>query len=106
MLFHQGGEGLILVILTLWLQSVGIGALVRWARHAAQGDLHALTVFRSAGLVVRVVPIQLTRDNHVPQLSRQIASGHELHDTLGETLVQASTVSAIPTAGIGVSFVR
>jgi voltage-gated potassium channel len=54
MLFHQVGEGLLLVILTLWLQSVGMGALVKWTRHAAQRDLHALTVFRSAGLVVQL----------------------------------------------------
>ena len=54
MLFRQVDEGLLLVILTLWLQSVGIAALVRWARHAVQGDLDGLTLFRSAGLVVRL----------------------------------------------------
>lgn len=54
MLFHPVGDGLLLVIVTLWLQSVGIGALVRWARHAAQDNLHALSVFRSAGLVVEL----------------------------------------------------
>jgi voltage-gated potassium channel len=60
MLIQQVSEALLLVILTLWLQSVGIGALVRWARHAAQGNLHALTIFRSAGLVVRLTTAVIT----------------------------------------------
>jgi uncharacterized membrane protein len=51
---HQAGAALLLVILTLWVQSAGVAALIGWLRHAATGDIHRLGPFRSAGLVVQL----------------------------------------------------
>jgi hypothetical protein len=44
----------LLVALTLWLQSVGIAALVAWTRSVAASDIHNLGPFRSAVLIVRL----------------------------------------------------
>jgi hypothetical protein len=43
-----------MAIVTLWLQSVGLAALILWIRRAVAGDLHRLRPFRSAVLVVRL----------------------------------------------------
>jgi voltage-gated potassium channel len=43
-----------MVMVTLWLQSVGLAALILWIRCAVAGDLHRLGPFRSAVLVVRL----------------------------------------------------
>jgi voltage-gated potassium channel len=43
-----------MVIVTLWLQSAGLAALILWIRRAVAGDLHRLGAFRSAILVVRL----------------------------------------------------
>ena len=65
MFVHQAGAALLLIILTLWVQSAGVAALVAWLRlrHAATGNLHQHGVFRAAGLVVRlaiaVIALQL-----------------------------------------------
>ena len=34
---HQAGAGLLLVILTLSVQSAGVATLIGWLRHAASG---------------------------------------------------------------------
>ncbi len=63
MFVHQAGAALLLIILTLWVQSAGVAALVAWLRHAATGNLHQHGAFRAAGLVVRltiaVIALQL-----------------------------------------------
>ena len=51
---HQGGAALLLVILTLWVQSAGVAALIAWLRHAVTGDIHRHGPFPAAGLVVRL----------------------------------------------------
>ena len=43
-----------MVIVTLWLQSAGLAALIHWVRHALASDAHGLGPFRSAVLVVRL----------------------------------------------------
>src|SRR6202011_1900190 len=43
-----------IVIITLWLQSAGLAALIHWVRHALASDAHRLGPFRSATLVVRL----------------------------------------------------
>ena len=43
-----------IVIVTLWLQSVGLAALILWIRRAVASDLHRLGPLRSAVLVVRL----------------------------------------------------
>ena len=53
-LFHEVGTALLLVILTLWLQSAGLAALILWVRHALARDLHRLGPFRSTALVVQL----------------------------------------------------
>ena len=52
-LLHQLSAALLLVTLTLWIESLGIARLVTWARRAVAGDIHKLGPFRSAALVVR-----------------------------------------------------
>jgi voltage-gated potassium channel len=42
------------VIVTLWLQSAGLAALILWIRRALASDLRRLGPFRSAVLVVRL----------------------------------------------------
>jgi voltage-gated potassium channel len=53
-IFREIGTMVLLVILTLWLQSAGLAALIIWVRRAVAGDLHRLGPFRSTALVVRL----------------------------------------------------
>jgi voltage-gated potassium channel len=53
-LFREVGTAVLLVILTLWLQSAGLAALILWVRLALAADLHRLGPFRSTGLVVQL----------------------------------------------------
>ena len=53
-LFREIGIALRMVIITLWLQSVGLALLILWIRRAVAADLHRLGPFRSAALVVRL----------------------------------------------------
>jgi voltage-gated potassium channel len=53
-LFREIGIAVRMVIVTLWLQSVGLAVLILWIRRAVAGDLHRLGPFRSAALVVRL----------------------------------------------------
>ena len=53
-LVREIGIALGMVMVTLWLQSVGLAALILWIRRAVAGDLHRLGPFRSAVLVVRL----------------------------------------------------
>ena len=48
------GVAACMVMVTLWLQSVGLAALILWIRRALASDLHRLGPFRSAVLVVRL----------------------------------------------------
>src|SRR6266481_9726423 len=53
-LFREIGTTVLLVILTLWLQTDGLAALIFWVRRAVAGDLHRLGQFRSNALVVQL----------------------------------------------------
>jgi hypothetical protein len=53
-LFHEIGTAVLLIILTLWLQSAGLAALIFWVRRAVAGDLRRLGPFRSTALVVQL----------------------------------------------------
>jgi hypothetical protein len=53
-LFREIGTTVLLVILTLWLQSAGLAALIFWVRRALAGDPHRLRPFRSTALVVQL----------------------------------------------------
>jgi hypothetical protein len=53
-LIREIGIAVGIVIITLWLQSVGLAALIHWVRHALASDAHRLGPFRSAALVVRL----------------------------------------------------
>jgi voltage-gated potassium channel len=53
-LFREIGMAVQMVIVTLWLQSVGLAVLILWIRRAVAGDLHRFGPFRSAALVVRL----------------------------------------------------
>lgn len=53
-LIREIGIAVCIVIITLWLQSAGLAALVHWVRHALASDAHRLGPFRSAVLVVRL----------------------------------------------------
>src|ERR1700726_816756 len=53
-LIREIGIALLIVIITLWLQSAGIAALIHWVRRAFASDAHRLGPFRSAVLVVRL----------------------------------------------------
>jgi voltage-gated potassium channel len=53
-LFREIGTPVLLVILTLWLQSAGLAALIFWVRRAVAGDLDRLGPFRSTALVVQL----------------------------------------------------
>ena len=50
---HQACAGFVLVTLTLWLQSAGMGMLIAWIRQAAEGDIHNMGPLRASALVVR-----------------------------------------------------
>ncbi|HSY63802.1 MAG TPA: potassium channel family protein [Terriglobales bacterium] len=53
-LVREIGIAVRIVIITLWLQSAGIAALIHWVRHALASDANRLGPFRSAVLVVRL----------------------------------------------------
>ena len=48
-LFHEIGTAVLLIILTLWLQSAGLAALIFWVRRAVAGDLRAVSLYRTGG---------------------------------------------------------
>jgi voltage-gated potassium channel len=53
-LMPQAGAAILLIILTIWLQCVGIAALVAWIKPiVASGKIQQLKPYHSAGLVVR-----------------------------------------------------
>jgi len=54
MFVHRLIAELALIILTLWVQSAGIAALVAWVRHTLQDDKRQIGGIRSALLVVRL----------------------------------------------------
>jgi voltage-gated potassium channel len=54
MFAQQAGAALLLVTLTLWLQSAGSAAFIAWVRSALVGDIHKLGPFHTAALVVRL----------------------------------------------------
>jgi hypothetical protein len=53
-LVREIGIAVCMVMVTLWLQSVGLAALILWIRRAVAGDLHRLGPFCSSALVVRL----------------------------------------------------
>jgi hypothetical protein len=53
-LIREIGMAVCIVIITLWLQSAWLAALIHWVRHALASDAHRLGPFRSAVLVVRL----------------------------------------------------
>src|SRR5580765_7469646 len=53
-LIREIGIAVGIVIITLWLQSAGLAALIHWVRNALASDAHRLGPFRSAVLVVRL----------------------------------------------------
>ena len=50
-LIREIGIAVLIVIITLWLQSAGLAALIHWVRHALASDAHRLGPVRSAVLV-------------------------------------------------------
>ena len=54
MFLHRVGAELLLITLTLWLQSAGVAALVTWVRRVLGGDMRKMGTFRFAALVVRL----------------------------------------------------
>ena len=53
-LVREIGIAVLIVIITLWLQSAGIAALIHWVRRGLASDANRLGPFRSAVLVVRL----------------------------------------------------
>ncbi len=53
-LVREIGIAALMVIVTLWLQSFGLAALILWIRRALADDLHRFGPLRSAVLVVRL----------------------------------------------------
>ena len=53
-LFREIAIAVCMVMVTLWLQSVGLAVLILWIRRAVAGDPHKFGPFRSAALVVRL----------------------------------------------------
>jgi integrase len=54
MVLHRVGAELLLITLTLWLQSAGVAALIAWVRRALGSDTRKIGTLRSAALVVRL----------------------------------------------------
>jgi voltage-gated potassium channel len=54
MFLHRVGAELLLITLTLWLQSAGIASLIAWVRRALGRDMRKIGTLRSAALVVRL----------------------------------------------------
>jgi voltage-gated potassium channel len=59
MFAERAGAALVLVALTLWLQCGGIAGLITWVRRSATGDIHKLTPFHTARLVVRLTTVMV-----------------------------------------------
>jgi len=53
-LVREIGIAVLIVMVTLWLQSLGLAALILWIRRALASDLDRLGPVRSALLVVRL----------------------------------------------------
>ena len=53
-LIREIGIAVGIVIITLWLQSAGLAALIHWVRHALASNAHRLGPLRSAVFVVRL----------------------------------------------------
>jgi len=53
-LIREIGIAIGIVIITLWLRSAGLAALIHWVRHALASNAHRLGPLRSAVLVVRL----------------------------------------------------
>jgi voltage-gated potassium channel len=53
-LIREIGIAALIAIITLWLQSAGLAALIHWIRRVVSGDLHGFGPIRSAALVVRL----------------------------------------------------
>ena len=54
MFLHRVGAELLLITLTLWLQSAGVAALIAWVRRALGRGARKIGTLRSAALVVRL----------------------------------------------------
>ena len=54
MFLHRVGAELLLITLTLWLQSAGVAALIAWVRRALGRGTRKIATLRSAALVVRL----------------------------------------------------
>ena len=54
MFLHRVGAGLLLITLTLWLQSAGVASLIAWVRRALRRETRKHGTFHSAALVVRL----------------------------------------------------
>ena len=54
MFLHRVGAELLLITLTLWLQSAGVAALIAWVRRVLGRDTRKIGTLRSAALVVRL----------------------------------------------------
>lgn len=54
MFLHRVGAELLLITLTLWLQSAGVAALIAWVRRALGRDTRKIGTLRSAALVVQL----------------------------------------------------
>jgi len=52
-LFQQAVAAILLVLLTLFLQCVGVATLITWLRRVAARGLHDLRMFHSAALVMQ-----------------------------------------------------
>ena len=50
---HQGGAAVILVVLTLWIQCVGMGLAIHWARTFLERSTIKLSAWHSAVLMIR-----------------------------------------------------
>ena len=54
MFLHRIGAELLLITLTLWLQSAGVAALMAWVRRALGRETRKIGAFHSAALLVRL----------------------------------------------------
>lgn len=54
MFLHRVGAELLLITLTLWLQSAGVALLIAWVRRALHDEMRTINAFRLAALVVRI----------------------------------------------------
>ena len=54
MFLHRVGAELLLITLTLWLQSAGVAALIAWVRRTVKDEIHTMNAFRLAALFVRL----------------------------------------------------